>query len=31
VRGIVDQKDVRAKKVRIVAAEHFTEHTVTRT
>ena len=28
VRGIVDEKDVRAGKVRIVAPEHFTEHAV---
>lgn len=28
VRGIVDEKDVLAKKVRIIAPEHFTEHAV---
>ena len=28
VRGIVDEKDVTAKKVRIIAPEHFTEHAV---
>ncbi len=28
VRGIVDEKDVKAKKVRIIAPEHFTEHAV---
>ena len=28
VRGIVDEKDVKAKKVRIIAPEHFTEHAI---
>lgn len=28
VRGIVDEKDVDAKKVQILAPEHFTEHAV---
>jgi alkyl sulfatase BDS1-like metallo-beta-lactamase superfamily hydrolase len=28
VRGIVDEKDVKAKKVRIVAPEHFMEHSI---
>jgi alkyl sulfatase BDS1-like metallo-beta-lactamase superfamily hydrolase len=28
VRGIVDEKDVKAKKVKIIAPEHFTEHAV---
>ena len=28
VRGIVDEKDVRAKKVRIIAPEHFMEHSI---
>ena len=28
VRGIVDEKDVKAKKVQILAPEHFTEHAV---
>jgi len=27
-RGLVDEKDVKAKKVRIIAPEHFTEHAV---
>ena len=28
VRGIVDEKDVRAGKVQIIAPEHFTEHSI---
>jgi alkyl sulfatase BDS1-like metallo-beta-lactamase superfamily hydrolase len=28
VRGIVDEKDVKAKKVRIIAPEHFAEHAI---
>ena len=29
VRGIVDEADVKAGKVQILAPEHFTEHAVT--
>jgi alkyl sulfatase BDS1-like metallo-beta-lactamase superfamily hydrolase len=28
VRGVVDEKDVRAGKVQIIAPEHFTEHAI---
>jgi alkyl sulfatase BDS1-like metallo-beta-lactamase superfamily hydrolase len=28
VRGIIDEKDVRAKKVKIIAPEHFSEHAI---
>lgn len=28
VRGIVDEKDIKAKKVKIVAPEHFSEHAI---
>ena len=28
VRGIVDEKDVKARQVKIIAPEHFTEHAV---
>ena len=28
VRGIVDEKDVKAKKVKIIAPEHFSEHAI---
>ncbi len=28
VRGIIDERDVRAKKVKIIAPEHFSEHAI---
>ncbi len=28
VRGIIDEKDVKAKKVKIIAPEHFSEHAI---